>query len=131
MKLKPNYRYDPRKRVFESGSGTRFDPVGDLPKNTRIVYKVPALAEAETASLSKSEKDLRRYMQVILPEGASPQDYVEIIRAWPSVEEAWVAPESACRSRGDYRPQRRVQKIDPSGNSVRSAINAIMFASCS
>jgi len=68
--------------VFESDSGARFRPSGDLPKNARIVYKVPALAEADPVKLSKSEKELRRYMQVILPEGASPADYVEIIRAW-------------------------------------------------
>jgi hypothetical protein len=68
--------------VFESDSGKRFKP-SDLPKNTRIVYKVPALAAADPVKLSRYEKDLRRYMQVILPEGASPADYVEIIRAWP------------------------------------------------
>ena len=93
VKLKPRYRYDSSKRVFESASGARFDPGNDLPRKTRIVYKVPALAGKDAAKLSKWEKDLRRYMQVILPEGASPLDYVEIIRAWPSVEEAWVAPE--------------------------------------
>ena len=93
VKLKPQYRYDSGRRIFESDSGKRFTPSGDLPKNTRIVYKVPALAELDPARLSKSEKDLRRYMQVILPEGESPADYVETIRAWPSVEEAWVAPE--------------------------------------
>jgi hypothetical protein len=93
VKLKPRYRYDSSKRVFESASGVRFNPGNDLPRKTRIVYKVPALAGMDVAKLSKWEKDLRRYMQVILPEGASPLDYVEIIRAWPSVEEAWVAPE--------------------------------------
>ncbi len=93
VKLKPKYRYDSSRRVFESDTGERFKPSGDLPKNTRIVYKVPALAEADPARLSKHEKDLRRYMQVILPEGESPADYVETIRAWPSVEDAWVAPE--------------------------------------
>jgi len=93
VKLKPRYRYDSRKRVFESASGARFKPGNDLPGKTRIVYKVPALAGMDAAKLSKWERDLQRHMQVILPEGASPQDYVDIIRAWPSVEEAWVAPE--------------------------------------
>jgi hypothetical protein len=93
VKLKPKYRYDSSRRMFESESGERFKPFGGPPKNTRIVYKVPALAEADPARLSKHEKDLRRYMQVILPEGESPVDYVETIRAWPSVEDAWVAPE--------------------------------------
>jgi hypothetical protein len=93
VKLKPRYRYDPSKRVIESDSGKQFKPSGELPKNTRIVYKVPALAAADPARLSKHEKDLRRYLQVILPEGESPEKYVETIRAWPSVEDAWVAPQ--------------------------------------
>ena len=82
-----------RKRVFESGSGTSFDPHRDLPKDTRIVYKVPALAAADELRLSPSEKELRRYMQVILPQGVSPQDFVEIVRAWPSIEEVSVGPD--------------------------------------
>ena len=32
-------------------------------------------------------------MQVILPQGVSPQDFVEIVRAWPGVEEASVGPD--------------------------------------
>ena len=93
VKLKRNYSYDSSKRVFRSQSGEQFKPSGDLPKNTKIVYKVPALAEANAGKLSKAEKDLRRYMQVILPKGVSAADYVEAVRAWPSVEEAWIAPE--------------------------------------
>ena len=49
--------------MFESGSGTSFDPHRDLPKDTRIVYKVPALAAADESRLTQSEKELRRYMQ--------------------------------------------------------------------
>ena len=93
VKLKRKYSYDSSRRVFRSESGEQFKPSGSLPKNTRIVYKVPALADVDAAKLSNAEKDLRRYMQVILPEGESPADYVEAIRAWPSVEEAWIAPE--------------------------------------
>ena len=94
VKLKPRYRYDSEKTCLrDPASGARFKPGNDLPGKTRIVYKVPALAGMDAAKLSKWERDLQRHMQVILPEGASPQDYVDIIRAWPSVEEAWVAPE--------------------------------------
>lgn len=92
LKLKPKWRFDSRRRVFESDSGQRFTPRG-LPKNSRIVYKVPSLAEADEDKLSKYERDLRRYMQVILPAGESPEKYVKVIRAWPSVERADVAPE--------------------------------------
>jgi hypothetical protein len=93
IKLKPQYRYDAGKRVFVSEKGERFRPDGALPKGTRIVYKVPALAEADPRKLSASERDLQRYMQVILPQGEAAADYLEIVRAWPSVEDAWVAPE--------------------------------------
>jgi hypothetical protein len=93
VRLKPQYRYDSSRRVFASKSGERFDPSGDLPTNTRIVHKVPALAEADLGTLSPSERDLRRYVQVILPEGVAAADYVEIVRRWPCVEDAWVAPE--------------------------------------
>ena len=93
LKLRRKYRYDASRRMFESNSGELFKPFGDLPRNSKIVYKVPALAEADPAKLSKPEQDLRRYMQVILPEGEQPADYIKVIRAWPSVEDAWVGPE--------------------------------------
>lgn len=93
LKLKPRYRYDSRKRIFESDSGDRFKPFDDLPRNTRIVYKVPALSNADPAKLAASERELQRHMQVILPEGKLAADYVDAIRAWPSVEDAWVGPE--------------------------------------
>lgn len=104
VKLKRQFKYDPSRRVFESDSGERFQPSGDLPKNTRIVHKVPALATANPAKLSKSEKDLRLFMQVILPAGESAADYVEAIRAWPSVEDAWVGPEASLPNRAKGNP---------------------------
>ena len=93
LKLKPKWRFEPSRRVFESDSGEKFAPRGDLPKNSKIVYKVPNLAGANEAKLSKYERDLRRYMQVILPAGESPADYVNVICSWPCVAEAYVAPE--------------------------------------
>jgi hypothetical protein len=93
VKLKSKCRYDSSRRVFESESGERFNPSGDLPSKTRIVHKVPSLAAADPATLSRHERELRRYLQVILPHGESPADYVAAIRSWPCVEDAWVAPE--------------------------------------
>jgi hypothetical protein len=92
LKLKPNWRFDESRRVFVSAKGEEFAPRGELPKNSRIVYKVPALAASRKA-LTKDEKDLQRYMQVILPKDASPADYVDAVRAWPCVAEAHVAPQ--------------------------------------
>ena len=93
LKLKPKWRFDTKRRVFVSDSGQEFTPHGDLPKKTKVVYKVPSLVEADESKLSKYEKDLRSYMQVILPAGESPADYLSVIRAWPCVDEAHVAPE--------------------------------------
>lgn len=93
VKLKSKWRFEPRRRTFRSGSGEEFKPGPDLPKNTRIVYKVPSLAQANEAELSRDEMDLRRYMQVILPRGQSPAEYVQVIRSWPCVAEAYVSPE--------------------------------------
>ena len=91
LKLKRGWRFVPERRVFESDSGEKFAP--RLPRNTRIVYKAPVLARADEATLSKHEKELRRYLQMILPPGESAADYVRIVRAWPGVEEAQVAPD--------------------------------------
>ena len=93
LKLKSNWRFDTSRRVFESASGDKFDPRGELPKNSKIVYKIPSLVAANVAELSKHERDLRRYMQVILPAGESPAGYIDAVRAWPSVAEVQVAPE--------------------------------------
>ena len=94
VKLKPRWRYDPARRVFVSATpGQTFDPRGELPRNSRIVYKVPALAGADVKGLSAPEKELRRYMQVILPPGQSPSQYLDAVRAWPSVAEASTGPQ--------------------------------------
>jgi hypothetical protein len=91
VKLKPGWRFDSRGRAFESASGERFVP-RELPQKTRIVHKTPALARADASKLSGPERELTRYLQIILPEGESPERYVEAIRSWAPVEEAHVAP---------------------------------------
>jgi hypothetical protein len=93
LKLLPGWRFDAGRRVFVSDEGERVTPRGDLPKNSRIVPKVPSLVTADPGSLSPPERDLQRYLQVILPAGEPPEAYVEVVRAWPFVERADLAPE--------------------------------------
>ncbi len=93
LKLKAGWKFDTARRTFESDSDEKFSPRGELPKNSKIVYKVPNLASADESELNEHERDLRRYMQVILPKGESPADYVDVVRAWPCVAEAHVAPQ--------------------------------------
>ena len=92
LKMKPGWRFDTSRLTFESETGEEFAPHGDLPKHSRIVYKVPNLANADEAKLSNAERDLRRYLQVILPPGQSPAEYLDVVRAWPCVAEAHSAP---------------------------------------
>jgi len=92
VKLKPKWRFDASRRVFVSNSGEEFAPRGELPRNSKIVYKVPSLVEADAARLSKYEK-IAPLHAGDLPARESPADYVNVVRAWACVEEAHVAPE--------------------------------------
>jgi len=90
---KAGWRYDARRRVFVSDAGEKFSPRGELPDPSKIVYKVPSLAKADPRQLSGPERDLQSYLQVILPPDRSAAEYVELVRAWPSIAEAQVSPD--------------------------------------
>jgi hypothetical protein len=92
FKLKPGWRYDEAKGVFVDPKGVEFT-APRLPKNSRILYKIPSLARSKTKGLSKAERDLQRYMQVILPSPRSAKAVLETLQSLPSVEEVHLAPE--------------------------------------
>jgi hypothetical protein len=92
VKLRRAWRYDPRGHRFVANSGETFAPVG-LPKGTRIQYKTPGLVQEDEARLSPAERELIRYVQVILPPGELPAEYVSAVGKWPPVEEATLGPE--------------------------------------
>lgn len=93
VKLKPGWHLDPRRGVLESERGERFSPRGKLPKGTRTVLKVPQASVRATTSRSRAERDLERYLQVILPPGELAADHLATVRQWPGVEAAHVAPD--------------------------------------
>ena len=92
FKLKPGWRYNEAKGIFANSRGAQFAPP-PLPKKNRILYKVPGLARSSSHGLSKAERDLQLYMQVLLLPSDAPEQYVKTIQTWPCVEEAHVAPE--------------------------------------
>jgi hypothetical protein len=92
FKLKPGWRYDEAKGIFVNSRGAQFVPP-PLPKKTRILYKVPSLARSSSHGLSRAERDLQRYMQVLIPNSEAPEQCVKTIQTWPCVEEAHAAPE--------------------------------------
>lgn len=87
IKMKPGWSYDAKSRLFLAESGKRVSPRGQLPKYTRIVHMARDLAEKPLDILSKHELDLARYLQIILPRGTEPLDYIGIVRQWKCVEE--------------------------------------------
>ena len=91
FKLKPGWRYE-GKGVFVSAKGVEFT-APRLPKNSRLLYKVPKLARSAPNGLSKAEQDLQRYMQAILPSSRSTKELLKIVQSWPCVEEAHLTPE--------------------------------------
>ena len=93
VKLKSRYRYDAGKQTFAPASGKDFHPLDELPNGSRIVSKAAGLEKKPEASMSKWEKELSRHLQVILPPGMSPRDFIDVVRKWPAVEEAWLGPE--------------------------------------
>jgi hypothetical protein len=91
--LKPGWHLDPRRGVLESAQGERFSLRGKLPKGTRTVRKVTPASLGEPVSRSPAERDLERYLQVILPPGEAAADHVATVGAWPGIETAHVGPD--------------------------------------
>lgn len=91
--LKTGWDFDASRRAFRSRGGKSFSPYRDLPKGSRIVYKVPHLAKADVGELSEPEQELRRFLQVILPADAAPKDYLKVVRSWPAIADASLGPQ--------------------------------------
>ena len=91
-KLKRGWRYDEDRGVFVNAEGKSLAPP-PLPRNARIVYKVPSLAQPARRALSEAEQDLGRYLQVILPTARASQELVASVQSSPAIEEAHLAPD--------------------------------------
>ena len=93
VKLKKAWVFDSVRRIFLSATGNKFSPKADLPGRSRIIYMTPDLAKQPPEALSKEERNLSRYLQVILPKGTNPSDYISIVGRWECVEEVRLPPE--------------------------------------
>jgi hypothetical protein len=106
FKLKPGWRFDEEKGVFIDPRAVEY-AAPRLPKNSRIVYKVPDLARSPAKKLSHAEKDLQRYMQVILPSSGAARSVLRALQSLTAVEEAHFAPELSLPSVKPARAKRR------------------------
>jgi hypothetical protein len=91
LKLKVGWRF--HRGAFVSPEGLHIAPPTGLPSGTEIVPMVAELARADLSTLSEAERDLARYLQVILPEGAEPAAWLEPMRSLEAVEEASLPPQ--------------------------------------
>lgn len=93
VKLRPGWSYDSKHRLFVTTSGKSFSPRESLPRGTRISYMVPDLAKRALKSLSRDERNLARYLQIIMPKGMDPNDYLDSVGRWDCTEEVSLPPE--------------------------------------
>jgi hypothetical protein len=93
LKLKPGWRFDSAAGQFVSASGERLSILDQLPKGSEIVPTAPALATAEPAKLSAAERQMARYVQLILPKGAAAKELLPIVERWDAVEEVTLPPD--------------------------------------
>jgi hypothetical protein len=98
-KLRPGWSFDEKREVFLGPKGEVEKPSA-LPKGTRIVYKVPSLAKRAARSLSEAERDLARYMQVILPSTAGQDQLLSAMQSWPAIEGADPTPQMSLPQMG-------------------------------
>lgn len=69
VRLAPGWRLDEKAGAFVAGS-ERVPLPDSLPRGTRARLHVPALASRNPKTLSEPERELARYVQVLLPKGA-------------------------------------------------------------
>jgi hypothetical protein len=108
-KLKPGWRFDDKRGLFVSAKGEEVAPPA-LPKKARLVYKVPSLARAAPQALTAAERDLGRYLQVILPTRRGVDALLKAVGDSPAIEEAHATPELSlplAPAEGRAGPRRR------------------------
>jgi hypothetical protein len=92
-KLKPTWRFDDKAHVFRDlESGRTSDALRRLPAGSSVVATAPTLAGADPQKLSADERNLARYVQILLPEGARAADALKEVQGWDFVESAELPP---------------------------------------
>lgn len=90
--LTRGWAFDEKARRFRGPKAASFTPSG-LPDGARVQHTVPELAGRPPAGLSPEERDLQRYVQVVLPAGTLPHDLLPAIRRWPCTDSAIPGPD--------------------------------------
>jgi hypothetical protein len=93
--LKPDWKYDGRKRQFRKEGAEPVLLKQDLPARAKVAYTTPDLARLAVSELTPDERKLARYVNVVLPPGSDTDALLTSVRRWKCVEDAWVGPDVA------------------------------------
>lgn len=88
LTLKPGWWFDAHAGAFVSADGSR-TPIADrLPAGSRLVPTAPAVAQRPPAKRSAPERELARYVQLLLPADADAEATLRLVQGWDMVERA-------------------------------------------
>lgn len=93
LQIRPDWTFLAGTSELLGPQGVRSAPLAELPAGSVVRPAVPDLAECESAALDESERELQRFLHIILPESVSPESWLEAVRRWPGVASVCVAPQ--------------------------------------
>lgn len=93
VQLKFDWRFDPSQDAFVSSRGRVVAPHKALPRGSRVVHMVPELATEDPRELNQDERDLTRYVHVMLPKRADVSQLLDTVGAWICVADVRLPPE--------------------------------------
>jgi len=93
VKIKAGWTFNPKEKMFVSRKGKKFSPTPHLPKGSEVRFMTPELATSDPGSLSKAERNLARYLQILFPQGTAPKRFIMAIKEWECIEEVRLPPD--------------------------------------
>lgn len=93
-RLKKSWSLDDKRQLFIGPKGAEFQGSERLPPNSTVTASVPNLGQQPKAKLSAAEKELARYIQIILPENVEPKKVLDEVAQWPCFESVMASPQA-------------------------------------
>lgn len=91
LRLKPGWKLAADGRAVTRGRKDRVAP--ELPAGAELVPAIP-LPRAPRGQATAAEAELLRFVQLRLPPGTAPAEWLARVRAWEFVESVQAAPEA-------------------------------------
>lgn len=88
VELKKGWHYEEASGSFAHGR-QRFDPAEALPAGAQVTQRFPA---GSIPPRTTQERELARFVQLVLPPDDVPAKYLDLVQRWPCVANAYVIP---------------------------------------